>query len=181
VSDDEIPRWLTSDYRLPRWALAEYEEAEWVWAVTEPVFDAIDPAADPEDLEAELRELTAGQRAFLVIHWCRSEVANGGFHQFFLNSAGALAREAVEGFERVGAPALADVVRRAIARFPRGGPDRDWGRRQEQLERQPEEWRGGFEPLDEEFYRLVGGPPRLDDVLLQYVRAHMGEFTREEA
>jgi hypothetical protein len=47
-------------------------------------------------------------------HFCQSEVCNGGFTQFFWNSTGVLAPEAVEGFQAIGQPKVADVVQRAI-------------------------------------------------------------------
>lgn len=49
-----------------------------------------------------------------VAHFCRSEVCNGGFTQFFSNSTGVLAPEAVEGFVAIGQPGLASAVQRAM-------------------------------------------------------------------
>ncbi len=47
-------------------------------------------------------------------HFCQSEVCNGGFTQFFWNSTGVLAPEAVEGFIAIGQPQVADVIQRAM-------------------------------------------------------------------
>jgi hypothetical protein len=47
-------------------------------------------------------------------HFCQSEVCNGDFTQFFWNSAGVLAPEAVDGFIVIGQPHVADVLQRAM-------------------------------------------------------------------
>jgi len=44
-----------------------------------------------------------------------SEVNNGGFSQYFLNSSGETAGFVVEALETIGAPNTADICRRAIA------------------------------------------------------------------
>src|SRR5712691_6959873 len=51
--------------------------------------------------------------------FCQFEVCNGGFSQFFGNSTGVLAPEAVEGFIAIGQPQIADIVRRAMAKLGR--------------------------------------------------------------
>lgn len=48
-------------------------------------------------------------------HLCQSEVCNGGFGQFFSNSTGVLAPEAIEGFRAIGQLKVAAVIDRACA------------------------------------------------------------------
>jgi hypothetical protein len=62
------------------------------------------------------------------------EVNNGGFDQFFFNSAGDRAADSIEALEAIGAHKTADIVRRACARFPGGMPPADRFARQEVLE-----------------------------------------------
>jgi len=52
-----------------------------------------------------------------------SEVNNGGFSQYFLNSSGETAAFVAEALEAIGAPKTAHICRRAIKRaFPKGLP-----------------------------------------------------------
>ena len=53
----------------------------------------------------------------LAAYWFLSELSNGGLLQFFLNPAGVLAPEAAQGFERMGLPQVAELVRKAMAYF----------------------------------------------------------------
>jgi len=68
----------------------------------------------------------------LAVHWILSEVSNGGLKQFFWNSTGILAPEAVEGFSQMGLPEVAKVVKEAMAFFGAEYP-RDKNRRRELL------------------------------------------------
>jgi hypothetical protein len=44
--------------------------------------------------------------------FAQSEICNGGFKQFFSNSTGVLAPEAIQGFELIGMPETAQLIRR---------------------------------------------------------------------
>lgn len=68
--------------------------------------------------------------------FCQVEVCNGGLHQFFGNSTGILAPEAVEGFMAIGQPGIAEIVSKAMAMFPSPYP-RDWRTRIAALDRYP--------------------------------------------
>lgn len=43
-------------------------------------------------------------------HFCQSEICNGGLGQFFGNSTGGLAPEAVEGFREIGQAQVAALI-----------------------------------------------------------------------
>lgn len=45
-----------------------------------------------------------------ALHWAHLEIANGGIDQFFYNSTGTIAPEAVKGFERIGMSEAAEVL-----------------------------------------------------------------------
>ena len=62
-----------------------------------------------------VRSLPEGIRAIYVTWWVESEVINGGFNQFFWNSHGVFAEDAVKGYEFLGAPEYAALMRQAIA------------------------------------------------------------------
>ena len=64
-----------------------------------------------------------------------SEVLNGGFFQFFFNSTGMLADEAVVGAHRIGAEDVASIIRAALNIFPDGRLISDNAARQDYMER----------------------------------------------
>jgi len=61
------------------------------------------------------------------------EVNNGGFHQFFYNSAGDETAEMIQALEAIQATKMADIVKRAAAKFPGGMPPKDRFARQDLL------------------------------------------------
>ena len=113
------------------------------------------------------------QKVFSAIWAVESEVNNGGFSQYFLNSSAESAPFIVEALETVEAPKTADICKRAIAAaFPAGLP------------RTPESIRSvaadfsdeileNLEPLDQEFFAY---PHNLTDLLFAYVSGHPEEF-----
>src|SRR5437773_12005227 len=63
------------------------------------------------------------QKVFSAIWEVESEVNNGGFSQYFLNSSAESASFVAEALETIGAPDTADICKRAItAAFPAGLP-----------------------------------------------------------
>lgn len=55
------------------------------------------------------------ERNFIVVWWLEAEVLNGGFHQYFHNSSGDAAPEALAALEELGASTAAHVLREALA------------------------------------------------------------------
>ena len=68
-----------------------------------------------------------------LIDAVEDEVNNGGFDQFFFNSAGDEAAQIIQALEAVGASKTAAIVRKACAKFPGGMPPTDRFIRQEVL------------------------------------------------
>jgi Domain of unknown function (DUF4375) len=64
-----------------------------------------------------LRALPAGVRAIYTTWLVDAEVNAGGFHQFFFNSSGQYAGDALAGYELLGAEDYAAIMRSAIATF----------------------------------------------------------------
>jgi hypothetical protein len=100
-------------------------------------------------------------------------VNNGGFHQFFLNSAGDHARETVEALGAIATPHTASLVERAMAVFPGGAPSPDHDTRQDQVDALPEEAHGQWEALDKIFFRYEED---LTALLRVYVARHTADF-----
>ena len=80
-----------------------------------------------------------------------AEVNNGGFDQYYFNSAGELAIQTVSSLEAIGAPNTASLLAAANSEFPSATPPADRRLRQEMLEKIRDVAR--FGALEQEFYR----------------------------
>ena len=87
------------------------------WDVLEPYWDRIDIYNGPERFLATYAAAPAVVQTLFAAHFCESEISNGGLHQFFMNPTGVLAPEAVDAFRRIGCPAAAAILERAMAFF----------------------------------------------------------------
>ena len=123
----------------------------------------------------EFAALRAGFRAILSTLELQAEVENGGFSQFFFNSTGVLAYEAVTGFRLIGATEIILVVEEVIALekekgtpcsfFPDSGAP-------------PCEYDGpydfaDYQELDDRFFTCSDN---LSNQRIRYIRAHPWEF-----
>jgi len=121
----------------------------------------------------DYEELLAAERVFLLIWELESEVNNGGFHQYFYNSSGALAPNIVDALKTIGAEATADIVQRAINAVV--GTMTSWSDdagRQAGLNRLSPETRRVLEDLDQQYYAC---PEDLTPLLYNYVAGHRTE------
>jgi Domain of unknown function (DUF4375) len=126
------------------------------WSLVEPVWLPLNRSWYDgwEEFLRQFRAIRPEVGHLYAGHWCRSEVCNGGLHQFFSNSTGLLAPEALEGFRAIGLTELAEVLATAMKIF--GSPyPRDRADRHEVLASRQggrrEEW-DPFYQLDERFY-----------------------------
>lgn len=106
----------------------------------------------------------------------QTEVNNGGFDQYFYNSASEFAHEAVDGFEILGVSEYADIMRQAIRVFIRNNPDQKkfahqgpW--RSSKTVRDPE-----FEQLDAGFYKIR---KNLRELCAAFIRKNLKQFAIE--
>lgn len=95
--------------------------------------------------------MQANAGLLFAAHSCQSEVCNGGFQQFFGNSTGVLAPEAVEGFREIGQSQIAALIERAMSLIGTPYP-RD---REERQARLTQISRSSLDALDEMFYSLI--------------------------
>jgi hypothetical protein len=118
--------------------------------------------------------LTPSERWFYAICWFILETNGNAMHGYFFNHAGAYCREALQGLELVGAHRTADILRRAIALFPRGNIPVDHGARQVALGDLGEnvEW-GVLSRLTDELFAVKEG---VAEMVESYVAAHRHEF-----
>jgi hypothetical protein len=113
------------------------------------------------------------QQVFSAVWGLESEVNNGGFAQWFENSAGEMAVETEAALRAIGAYRAAAIVARAVAVFPGGAPPRDHDARQRRLRAASEKARSTWEGLDQEFFKY---PDDLTSLLYAWVKAHPKEF-----
>jgi hypothetical protein len=101
------------------------------------------------------------------------EVNNGGFHQYFNNSSGDKTAETIEALEAMGAPIVADILRRAAFKFPGHMPPNDRTQRLEVL------WSNfpratEFKELDTQFFAY---PEDLSGLIAAYKRRFPDSFS----
>jgi Domain of unknown function (DUF4375) len=164
------------DFRIRRDALTDPEDREQVW------WDVIAPAfgelRTPYEPDPRLDELTPGQRALYALHWARSEIGNGGFHQYLYNSTGMLANEALRGAGLIGATDFAELFREVRTLVFGNTFIEDQSRRIDVLEGLSEEALAKLEELTDRFYELMGSADEsaLARYCSGYVDAHSADF-----
>ncbi|HST11480.1 MAG TPA: DUF4375 domain-containing protein [Terriglobales bacterium] len=121
------------------------------WDIVEPVWDVIDVYEGPETFRQTYNSVPKESGLMFAAHFCQSEVCNGGFEQFFWNSTGVLAPEAVEGFLEIGQAQVASLIRSAMDLLGQPYP-RDRDERQARLS---EVTKGSLDSLDETFFVLI--------------------------
>ncbi|MCP3995447.1 MAG: DMP19 family protein [bacterium] len=109
---------------------------------------------------ADRAELNGFEIGLVAVGSLRTQVNNGGFHQYLFNSSGDLAESARGWALRKNAPGLADVIDQAMALVDVPYPT-DWQERQQQLVGVADE---AFEALDRR-YRMLEVALDLDVVL----------------
>lgn len=114
-------------------------------------------------------ELTEPERTFICVWQLEAEINNGGFRQYYSNSAGDLAPQAPAALEAIGARHTAAIVRDANGLFP-DGPPRDQDDREDISEEFPDET---FGALDD---RFLAYEDDLSVLLFDYVQLHKDDI-----
>jgi YD repeat-containing protein len=129
------------------------------------------------DREAEeLARMTPGQRAVYALNATTDEINNGGFSQYYWNTAGNLSAEAIDGARLVAAKPYEQLLRSGEALFPDGRIPAERTRRQELVD-SGEVPEGKLNALNERWFEAEERKP-LDDYLAAYIREHPDEFFR---
>ncbi|NKB35881.1 MAG: DUF4375 domain-containing protein [Gammaproteobacteria bacterium] len=96
------------------------------WRFVEPIWESVSIYDGGEIFLQEFHKATDKQKHLFAAHWAQSEIMNGGLGQFFSNSTGVLAPEAVVAFEVIGMPNCASILASAMNFFGDSYPrDRD--------------------------------------------------------
>src|SRR4051812_39156329 len=102
------------------------------WDEIEQVSDDVNVYESYDAFKNSAAKYPTWKIELLAVHWTLCEVDNGGLMQYFENSTGILAPEAVLGFERIGENELAEALRRAMGRLGEDYP-RDRSLRNDRL------------------------------------------------
>ncbi len=119
------------------------------------------------------RSLTHTERRLLAAYWVEAEVNNGGFDQYFFNSAGDNAEAALAGLKEMGAAGAAALLEQAMAIFPGGRPPADRFERQEVMQRIATQSKPVWEKCDSEFYKPKES---ISDMSLAYAKKKRAEI-----
>ena len=118
--------------------------------IIDPVWWLSDFYHGLDEYEKSLAQFTKAQRQVWAVLWFDSEVCNGGFHQFFSNSTGAVWPEALEGFEAMELMQAHQLLHDAVERMG-GSPSLDGTERNTQLHNVCPD----FDDLDDGYYKLI--------------------------
>ena len=96
------------------------------WRFVESIWDTVSIYDGGAPFLDQISKVTEKQKVLFCAHWAQSEICNGGLYQFFYNSTGVLAPEAVLAFQALGLPACATAIEQAMRYFGEQYPrDRD--------------------------------------------------------
>jgi Domain of unknown function (DUF4375) len=117
----------------------------------------------------DYEDMTETQRVAHLAFWYHAEVQNGGHYQYFVNSAGRRASEAVTALRALRLYAQAALLEQAIALWEKS--------KREQPEDANEFVEGAldgeFEKADSDFHACR---PTIEETLEQYLAAHQKDF-----
>ena len=119
------------------------------------------------------RRRSEPHRVFTAVFELEAEVNNGGFEQFFSNSAGEMWDAIAPALRTIGAPKMAALSAAAVALFPGGPPPAGLSARRKAVSRASDEVLGEWGRLDQEF---LAYPENLTELLFDYVQRHPKEF-----
>ena len=145
----------------------------------EPEWESIDFYGDYETFLVGYRSARLEAAHLFWAFWCQTEVRNGGFHQFFTNSTGILAPEALTAFRAIGLQEWASILEEAIGCFGVPFP-RKRHEREDPLRKLWDEFDGDrercdpFYHLDDRFYLwLHAENDRWDHAADEYARRYI--------
>lgn len=159
--------------------LASFEPGMLHWEVVDPVWDLADN--DGDEFVVAFGRVHEAQGLLMSAQWCKTEVCNGGFHQFFLNGTGVLAPEAVRGFTMLEMRAAARLTTEAVSKFGARYP-RDRDVRVETLDRLTAAFKSRttwnpFETIGDAFFELAE-IEHFDEYASAFVRKNLSLFFR---
>jgi hypothetical protein len=132
------------------------------------IFDAVIKLIKDDDL----KELSEPQKNFYLNQVLEAEVNNGGFSQYFLNN-GEYAHETVDSLKAIGAEKTADLLQKAINKFPKSKVPKDWDERYDRLEKIEDKDDEIWDKFDDKFYDYEDN---LNELNLNYIRENLDKW-----
>ena len=133
------------------------------------VLQTIDPWLD-KYINAGPDSLAPIELLAVGVWMLEAEVNNGGFDQYYFNSAGDMAIRTVDSLKSIGATNTASLLAAANAEFQNSAPPTDRTLRQDLLEEMRD--RVSFSPLEQEFFQ---DQERLMSRLANHLRTHFAQ------
>jgi hypothetical protein len=122
---------------------------------------------------AVVKSWTKGLQMLWATQLVDDEVNNGGFNQYFFNSSGQFAMEAIEGFDLIDAHERADLVRRAVDQLFQDAPRLRQFYQQRTIEAFMESYQHtDLGAIDEAWFKA----PEFFTARTHYIREHPQEF-----
>ncbi|TGM58870.1 DMP19 family protein [Leptospira adleri] len=134
--------------------------------IIEPLWWAINVYEGEKEYIEDLKGFSNEQKYLFAIHRYSAEVNNGGHDQFFFNSSGIVAEDALEGFRKIGLDENYNILKESMDRLG-GKPFKDRDKRTIQLE----ESKALFDDLDDLFYKTD-----LEEKLRDFIIMNRNQF-----
>lgn len=133
----------------------------------DPVLDILEVINEKCNYGENLGELTNGERIIYFVGEIEGEINNGGFSQYFFNSSGRNAKEAINALKIINAEYTASLLEQALAIYKNGSTNDS--KDDELTEEQEEE----LNELDDKFYEYNDN---LSELQVTYIKNHKEEF-----
>jgi len=104
-----------------------------------------------------------------------SEVMNGGFHQYFLNSAGDQWQDVSIGLDKIGAIRTKELFKKSLTIFINSQPPIVWEERQKIVNNLSQEQIAYLDILDQDFYKYEDNIQLLTIAYAEKQRNDFGE------
>ena len=128
---------------------------------------------DKSGKEEDFEGLNQFEKNVVFILMLQREVNNGGFGQYFFNSAGRYAHEALNGLKEIKAPKIAEMLNQAINAFPSLPVPKDRQVRELVVSDVSQKVLDTWSKLNQEFYQY---PENLYELLAEYVKENREKF-----
>ena len=122
------------------------------------------------DYGQKMDKLTDGERIIYLIGDVEGEVNNGGFSQYFFNSSGKYANEAISALKTVGAEYTSSLLEQAMKIYKNGPTSESRNEPEEDLTEDQEE---KLNELDNKFYEYKDNLSKLQ---IEYIKNHITDF-----
>ena len=146
------------------------EDSRKLWPFSDVPSKTVSIYDGPATFLEDFAGLSRAEQIAFAGFWFQAEVLNGGLEQFFSNSTGVLAPEAVAACRELGLPSLANELERAMAWFGTEYP-RSRDERQDALEAFADAHldAGPFDDLDDVVASLIYEEgPGLEQAAIDY-------------